>query len=686
MLRKIISKSWLLIFMTSFYLPVLFMFLGSVNENGNGNDINNFSFSWAYYGKLFTEGPFINSILLSVSIGILASLISVIIAFFCCLALSKLRPLFKKTFFSFLNIQIVNADCAIAIGIVFLFILLNIKLGFLTLLISHITMILPYAMFIIWPQIQAIKKQYVEASLDLGASWFYTIRKIIIPLCLRSIIIAFMIGFALSFDDFIFSFLSGGVLQTSSVFIYTSKMIRQYFFSFGILIFVLIIIAIIIYVIWTEIKIKIKRKEKKSKKIIYIKKWNYIFVNTRISYIISISKQSTIFVAIIGVITLICFFIINMLTNSITLFAFEGDIDSSTISDFTKNTKTKINEITYDTNENFYVKAKYSNYDIAMMSDYEVATQKSRLHKWSNADIKLFTNYYYKYNLSKLPGQFSDILDDDVWAKTKSYKLQDKDNLSDYFLPYSVGALSFVFNNVYSSYGKGNDPYKTFYDDAMNNKTLLINDDPRDIVYFGMKLYQATSPDGKTNMDINENGNLLFTKKNIQDGSIALNSIEKKDKNIILTNDDVPTNFKNGKFADAYINNYAYAYWLNNLSYKPQSLIYDIPDKPFSTNYWEDGFTIANNLSKEKTNQCIKFIAWEYSDPIASQNINSNCFYIPTKYEKNIILKTPKYQTNKGKSILILIKSEIDSSKMFTNNFEDYVNKIYAQFKVKIII
>ena len=206
MIRRIISKTWIFIFLLAFYLPIAFMFLGSVNQSGNGNNIGNFSFTWGYYSKLFTEGPFINSILLSFSIAVLSSGISVVIAFFCCLAVSKLRPLFKKTFFGFLNIQIVNADCAIALGIVFLFVLLNIKLGFITLLAAHVTMILPYAIFIIWPQTQSIKKQYVESSLDLGASWFYTIRKIIFPLCLRTIVIAFLIGFALSFDDFIFHF------------------------------------------------------------------------------------------------------------------------------------------------------------------------------------------------------------------------------------------------------------------------------------------------------------------------------------------------------------------------------------------------------------------------------------------------------------------------------------------------
>ena len=123
------------------------------------------------------------------------------------------------------KLNMVIPDVITGIGLAILFsitiIPLSINLGFATIVLAHISFCTPYAIIIIYPRMQKMKKNLILASLDLGYSQIYTFFKITIPFLMPAILSGAAIVFAMSFDDFIITKLVGGKINTISTEMYS---------------------------------------------------------------------------------------------------------------------------------------------------------------------------------------------------------------------------------------------------------------------------------------------------------------------------------------------------------------------------------------------------------------------------------------------------------------------------------
>ncbi|VEI46534.1 spermidine/putrescine ABC transporter membrane protein [Actinobacillus equuli] len=79
------------------------------------------------------------------------------------------------------------------------------QLGFISLLIAHITFCLPYVVITISSRLSDFDGKMLEAAKDLGASEVTILRKIILPLALPSIISGWLLSFTISLDDVVVS-------------------------------------------------------------------------------------------------------------------------------------------------------------------------------------------------------------------------------------------------------------------------------------------------------------------------------------------------------------------------------------------------------------------------------------------------------------------------------------------------
>src|SRR5690606_40378538 len=82
--------------------------------------------------------------------------------------------------------------------------------GFLTLLISHIVFIISYVVLTVKARIQGLDRHLEEAAMDLYATEWETFRRVTLPLIMPGVFAAFLLGFALSFDDFIIANFNAG--------------------------------------------------------------------------------------------------------------------------------------------------------------------------------------------------------------------------------------------------------------------------------------------------------------------------------------------------------------------------------------------------------------------------------------------------------------------------------------------
>ncbi len=82
--------------------------------------------------------------------------------------------------------------------------------GMVTMLLSHIAFSIPYVILSVLPKLKQMNLHLAEAAMDLGATPFYALRKVVIPEIMPGIITGALFAFTLSVDDFVISFFTTG--------------------------------------------------------------------------------------------------------------------------------------------------------------------------------------------------------------------------------------------------------------------------------------------------------------------------------------------------------------------------------------------------------------------------------------------------------------------------------------------
>jgi len=244
-MKKFFKNSYLALIILIIYIPILVVIIFSFNNGDNLQFLSGLSLKW--YKYLFNDTPFITSILLSLIIAISSTIISLIFGVMAVLGLSKTKKMMKNFCFSFGNIPIINSDVVTAVGLMLLFISLSFPLGIFSLLFAHISFNIPYVILIVYPRCQKIKKNIIIASYDLGGKYLYTIRKIILPILKPAIILASIVAFSMSFDDFIISYFCSGSSENVSSFIYTLKRTKPYVNAFTTIFICFLIFSIVCF-------------------------------------------------------------------------------------------------------------------------------------------------------------------------------------------------------------------------------------------------------------------------------------------------------------------------------------------------------------------------------------------------------------------------------------------------------
>jgi spermidine/putrescine transport system permease protein len=93
----------------------------------------------------------------------------------------------------------------------------------MTVVLAHITFCTPYVVLNVLPRLTQMNPNIYEAALDLGATPFQALRKVLIPMLKPGMISGFILAFTMSLDDFAVTFFTRGTvgLDTLSTYIYT---------------------------------------------------------------------------------------------------------------------------------------------------------------------------------------------------------------------------------------------------------------------------------------------------------------------------------------------------------------------------------------------------------------------------------------------------------------------------------
>ncbi|NMG31162.1 ABC transporter permease [Aromatoleum evansii] len=174
-------------------------------------------FTTDWYGGTFTDPLVIESFQRSVMVSIPVALISTILGF--CAAYCDFRFNFRgKSLFSLLMLLPPTIP-AVIMGLGMLSYLSRIGLAgeIWAVLISHVVIALPFAMAMIRLRLAQMDSALEEASWNLRATPVQTLWYVVLPFCKQSLVAAFLITAAVSFDEFAVAWFVSGLNETVPV-------------------------------------------------------------------------------------------------------------------------------------------------------------------------------------------------------------------------------------------------------------------------------------------------------------------------------------------------------------------------------------------------------------------------------------------------------------------------------------
>ena len=107
-------------------------------------------------------------------------------------------------------LPVLNPDIVTGVSLMTLFVFLNVNFGMTTMLLSHLVFDIPYVILSVLPKLKQLPANIEDAALDLGATPWYALRKIVLPQIKPGIISGALMAFTMSIDDFVISFFTTG--------------------------------------------------------------------------------------------------------------------------------------------------------------------------------------------------------------------------------------------------------------------------------------------------------------------------------------------------------------------------------------------------------------------------------------------------------------------------------------------
>ena len=214
------SKIILTLTMLFFYLPILYIIVFSFNDSRSLTKFGGFSLRW--YEKMFADSTMMEAVLYTVIIAVIATVVATVVGTITAIGLSKSRKVVQKMVERINDLPVMNPDIVTAISLLMFFSVLTVKKGFGTLLIAHIMFCIPYVMLSVTPKLRSLDPNLIDAAMDLGATPFQALTKVIVPQIKPGIVSGALIAFTMSFDDFVISyFTTGNGVNNISILVYT---------------------------------------------------------------------------------------------------------------------------------------------------------------------------------------------------------------------------------------------------------------------------------------------------------------------------------------------------------------------------------------------------------------------------------------------------------------------------------
>ena len=229
-MKAVIGNTYLWLLLVLLYAPIVLIIVFSFTKSkvfGNWT-----GFTVQLYENLFTgydsaaqvrvDPNLYRAVAYTGLIALIAATVSTILGTLAAIGIFNMRAKQRRAIQLLNSVPMINPDILTGISLFLLFVFLGISRGLVTVCIAHVVFCTPYVVLSVLPRLTKMNPNIYEAALDLGATPFQALRKVLIPELRPGMISGFILALTLSIDDFGVTFFTkgSGGLETLSTFIY----------------------------------------------------------------------------------------------------------------------------------------------------------------------------------------------------------------------------------------------------------------------------------------------------------------------------------------------------------------------------------------------------------------------------------------------------------------------------------
>ena len=241
---RAVLRIWVVLVLAFLFIPIVLIVLYAFNQsNIESWPISGFSLHW--FGVAWHDPQVRSAFLLSVRVGLVATVLALLLGSAVAYALHAFRFFGREAISFLLVLPLALPGIITGIALNSFFSFTGVQLGTLTIIAGHTTFCIVLVYNNLIARLRRTPGSLAEASMDLGARGWQTLRFITLPLSATALVSGALLAFGLSFDEVIVTVFTAGAQNTLPLWIFGAIRLGQQLPEINAVVSIVILLTII---------------------------------------------------------------------------------------------------------------------------------------------------------------------------------------------------------------------------------------------------------------------------------------------------------------------------------------------------------------------------------------------------------------------------------------------------------
>jgi putative spermidine/putrescine transport system permease protein len=241
---RVALRIWVALVLAFLFVPIVLIVLYAFNRsNIESWPISGFSGHW--FAVAWHDAQVRSAFLLSVKVGLIATVLALLLGSAVAYALYQFRFFGREAISFLLVLPLALPGIITGIALNSFFSFTGVQFGTLTIVIGHTTFCIVVVFNNLIARLRRTPGSLAEASMDLGARGWQTLRFVTLPLTGTALVSGALLAFALSFDEVIVTVFTAGAQNTLPLWIFGAIRLGQQLPEVNAVVSIVILLTII---------------------------------------------------------------------------------------------------------------------------------------------------------------------------------------------------------------------------------------------------------------------------------------------------------------------------------------------------------------------------------------------------------------------------------------------------------